>query len=556
MSAFRKAWELRYAGKVEEARALAHSVAPFSSVERAELLLLEASFARHDRQPDDSRSLVEQARRLLADAGIEASFQLRMQEAINLDVQSRFADSLRLYQEARMLARDGFEQSLATVNLAIARYNLSLPFASLLEELGPLERHPLAETLEQLKLLSLKKSCAEGRFEEALALKFSPASQGVYLQAWIASLPFLGGSPAHRERFRELGASSVSYFQKAYRLQTIEASPRLAGGDEGVPVQERADRLYLWVWRWLADPAAFPVALLEKELSRFPFDTAHLTMTDEDFLLLRSVGAWLGLFDPALKARFAEWQAKYFPALPACPFFDLELACVKALEAGSAAALNELEARLPAPGLFRLARSLLSATALPPAPSSGTLLVRLSDSSLQTPEGRVISEPLARLFASLAKEGSLSFPEALSACFGLHRFDPFDHGPRIQNLLSRAKKLLPPGAGLRTKSQRIYLEGAARVLVQEGPAHGRRLPRFEWPELDRKQSVGLEKKQGVDLKAKLLTNLSGRREFTRAELQSRLELPKATANRLLLGWTREGFLRARGAGAARTYTIA
>lgn len=556
MSAFRQIWELRYAGKVEEARSLAKGLSPFSALERSELLLLEASVLRHQKNLADSNRLVAQARELLSGAGIEHSFQLLMQEAINLDVQSKFAESMRLYQHARALAANGFEQTLATVNLAIARYNLSLPFASLLEDLGPLDSHPLGETLEQLKIVSLKQSFAQGRPGESLAFRFSPASQGVYLQAWIESLPFVASDGAHRARFRELALSPASYFQKSYRLQTIEANPRLREEPASeTPAQERADRLYLWIWRWLADPTAFPVALLEEELARFPFDSAHLSLTDEDFALLRSAGAWLGLFDPALDGRFRAWREKYFPKLAPSPFFDLELACIEAIAAGDSARIDALEKQHALPAFFALVRKIYASRHGRAEAAPGTLLVRLSDHSLLRGGEKTESEPVATLLARLAREGSVSFPEAALACFGLHRFDPLDHTPRLQNLLSRAKKLLPAASALRTKSQRIYLDGKEAVRVLEGSAHERSLPRFEWPELDRKQSVGLEKKQGVELKALLLTELSGRKEFSRAEMQTRLKLPKATANRLLLGWTREGFLRAKGAGAARVYEI-
>jgi hypothetical protein len=549
-----KIWELRYAGKVSEAFALLQGFEPGNERERAELYLLNCSFARHASKLEDAFAWIDKAKAELAGRPI---FQLSMQTAICLDVQSKFAESLQHYQEALKLAASEFERVFARVNLAICRYNLSLPFGELLREIGDLENHPLAGTLEQLRVIELKNFFHEGNFEKALALHFPKANQGLYLQAWMESLPWFSGEKKKLARFRELASSEKDYFQKSYLLQTLQADPRLSTADDSaIPVQERADRIYLWTWRWLENPASVNSTLLAQELARFPFDSAHLTMTDEVFLLLRSAGSWLSLFNAPFASGFRAWSDKYFPTLPAKTHFDRELQLISAVKNADHASLEKLlpgEPELRAM-LVKITRE-LHGRATKPAASS--LLVRLSDASVQAGSERILSESLAKLLALLVKEGSLSFESCALECFGLRQFDSLDHGPKIHNLLQRAKKLLPTGCELSTKSQRIYLEGAAgRILVEEGSALESSFPAFTWPELDKKQSVGLEKKQEVDYKARLVLAFSDKQSLSRAEIQKELGLSKATTSRLLLAWAKEGLLESKGAGASRVYSLA
>jgi len=550
----RKIWELRYAGKVSEALALLPSLRPGTAEERAEVALLNASFARHGSNLAEAFEWIAKAKAELESAGQRSSFQLSMQTAICLDVQSKFAESLSLYQESLQLARTEFERVLAKVNLAICRYNLSLPFSDLLAELGDLGTHPLAGTVDQLRLIELKKFLHEGKLREATQLEFPALSQGLYLQAWIESLPWFASEKAHLQRFRELASSEKDYFQKGYLLQTLQADPRLSrSDDEEVPVQERADRIYLWTWRWLENPVTVTATLLGAELSRFPFDTAHLTMTDEDFHLLRASGAWLSLFSPAFAARFQTWSEKYFPQLPESKFFERELALAEAVGSGRFETMKEL--LKGEPSLLALLTNLARAHHEKPETSPNRLLVRLSDFTLSSGGESVTSEAGTKLLASLAKEGSLSFERCAAEVFGIHSYDSLDHGPKIHNLLQRLKKLLPNGTSLSTKNERIYCEGIEGLVILQGSPHTRCFPAVEWPEFDKKQSVSLEKKQAVEYKAKILLAFAEKKSLSRAEIQKALALSKATTARLLLGWAQEGFLKAKGMGAARFYEL-
>lgn len=570
-----QAWEHRFSARLGLARALlvrledglSESSISLCPSERAamdaEVALLNASFARSEMNLADAEKWIDKASCILRDSGLPESFQLVMQTALGLDAQSRWAESLRLYQAAVRIAQGPFETLAAKFNLAVCQYNLDLPNQKLLDEieneLKASQDHPIRRGFKQIRLMDVKRAFLDARIdaidERAGDLELS---QETYFRAWLGSLPWSTCKNSRIDDFIGLSSGEEEFFQKHYRLQTLKADTRLLGGEleESPLLQLQVDRLYLWTWKWLENPTQSQANLLERELAQFPFEKAHLTLTSEDVLMLESLGGWLSLFDSPFARGFDRWKGKYLPAkLQPSYFFEVDRRCRELLCARQDSELAEFAegVRVLRPslsGYFDLIRRLASGLPSESFIQPKQVVVRPEDHTITHAGQTTISPQGSALLCELVRRGSISFPEALLIAFEIPGYDELIHAPKINNLIQRLKKILPHEVHLRTKAKRIYIEDPGSVVrIPESNPHRAHFPRFEFQavtEAAKKQSLHLEKKVEVDFQATLTTKFADSSVLTRRDIEGALTVSKATANRWIAHWISTGVLAKTG----------
>jgi hypothetical protein len=189
------------------------------------------------------------------------------------------------------------------------------------------------------------------------------------------------------------------------------------------------------------------------------------------------------------------------------------------------------------------------------------LIVDLASDRILKGKVMVISSPLARLLNILKHRDFADLSEIASSCFGLWRYDSLVHAPRIFNLLTRARKLLPHGLKLLVRDQRVYTQGSwKQVRFLEESAWSLQLKaNAEWlslisPEAQRKR-IGA-KFIGPQRTLKILRTLhSSTLEFDRHEIEKIAGVSKSKALRWITTWCKNGIIVPKGRGRKSSYLL-
>ena len=408
----------------------------------------------------------------------------------------------------------------------------------------------------------------EGRAGEIWATPALPKrSQGRFIQAWAAALPYMSAP----ENLRAWTADDFDHEMHAfgYRMRTLLGA---GASESAVKSAQKAERLYLWTWRWLADPDAASAARVEETLDSFTGDEIRNRCALGDLRLIALSLRWIAAFQPdfrPLAERFAQAHEPPDARWPEACAFERSLAEAFAAKGASfARALARCKQNLvyTSPGyrwgaaidalLPRRARASPSDLRAP----AGAILVNVQANRVRPPRRRgrakpddVLSAPLARLFEAIAarKGAAISFATILDLCFGIAPYDEDAHRTKAHNLLVRARRLLPTGIELRSQADVLYASGdLERIVVIRGerefaaPKWLRVAPSPATPHLDR-----WIRPQAV------LRHARGAGALTRRQMQEMVPCSKATAHRLLSTWERQGLVRRSGSGRAARYRV-
>jgi hypothetical protein len=190
-----KSWVMRWTDDFDGARAVYSRLQNenVTEAERAELDLLQASFLRRQLRNAEAKEWIEKARGRILACGRSETFQLLMQSALCLEVDSRFADSHLLYLRAMRLAANETERIMAKFNLIATRFNLGLETDSLIAEFIKDFRndHPLRNLFQKIHVMRTEKLFFNGEFEKIVNDTSDLSSQALYQRAWFESLPWL-----------------------------------------------------------------------------------------------------------------------------------------------------------------------------------------------------------------------------------------------------------------------------------------------------------------------------------------------------------------------------
>lgn len=537
----------------------------------AELELMRISLLRAERGGAAAEArLLELERSGLFDR--KKDFQFHYQRACNSVAQGHAAEALEHLLHAGP-GHDPWSRMMALTTRLICLDNLGFP----LEEARAAVERELADCeIPELKAAATpayhgvlaRELFREGRLEELMKIDAGGAwSQVRYFQSLIGSLPCfdfssLSPNPARliQESLHHL-TSDADFYLRSYRLQTLTGRAFLAPQSTPTSWGDRADRLYLWTWRWLLEPTAARAEALSMILGEFDQWDGHDVLTALDHELVRLALGWLALFEPRARTRWAALLRRASASEHArgrlFQLEDLWLCLAQARLARDGAEARRLEneiANHPLGASRLVAYSRIEgelATAL--APSEDALVVDVDSGRLHPPEGATLrSLPLARLIDLLAREGRSSFSQTLAVCFEIEGFEPEVHDAKIQNLVNRARQLLGSPRSLRTKDRWIFFE-KAQAHPLRFRVHRAAVP-LATPAASKKKTDRLRNERSLSVLLRKAPALEGR-WVSRLELEQALDLPKSTLNRYLQIWLKRRWLSRQGRGRAIRYQL-
>lgn len=618
------AWQARYGLKlpaVREILAKLHAREDLTREQNAQVTLLEASLERSAGRFKQAEEMADRAQALAATGHPAWTCDLLLQQGLNRYAVADYVGALEKFADARPAAQelgDPLRAVVAAANLLLCLDNLGLPSQAARRDLDALmaegSRDPgalqtLIEVLrDPLEVQRLREAFRRG---ERPSFDSDPThSQGAsrYYQLWLRSLPFF--APQSRETERQIEADIAAFaadsqhlFLKSYRFETLQGRVR---GMRSTPTKwtEWADRLYLWTWRWLADPGRWPVdAVVQTAEEALGASSSRLKemgagLTSEDFQLLQNALGWILLF--STQGGIAERSVRRFlesvrPAgIAGFEFLEFEAEMLEALtllkQSRDRKALDALAAHPLAKrggqASFELA-GWLKALGRPNRSQDLPTFVRewpLGDRKKELAESlkldlttgeverwsrgklkhRHVSMPLVQAIALLESRKSVPYEDLLLSCFGIYRMDVVVHEPKIFNLLSRIKALLPSGLLVQARGGHVWWRelktGAGEALIwTRRSTHEQQLAESEtFKALIRgrtktrrsRNELAQDRTRGI---AKLTAQ--GKDVLTRAELEAALGLPKASCHRMIQSWIAAGKLAAEGRGRSTRYRV-
>ncbi|NUM87828.1 MAG: hypothetical protein HUU37_01355, partial [Bdellovibrionales bacterium] len=202
----------------------------------------------------------------------------------------------------------------------------------------------------------------------------------------------------------------------------------------------------------------------------------------------------------------------------------------------------------PENGLRKLADSAALLGSLAGDAPAG-LLVEQLHSRVRSAERSIQNEALVKLLQQFRDRDVAPKALLLTACFGIRRYDPFLHDPKLANLLSRANKEFAPWASFSTKGDKVY----ATLKSVEWKEESLHTKCFEAvPEVWDLLLPGVAAAAAPGEKTEAARRLVGEWS-TRAQFEALLGLSRASANRWIVQWVERGLLEKDGAGKNTRY---
>jgi tetratricopeptide (TPR) repeat protein len=532
-SELERAWQLRHNRELEACASLLRELAKLKPGAQ-EIEILQASLLRAEGALEESDVILVRLER----TGKDFAGRVELQRGLNFYARGNYAKAWPYFQRAKESLPSEFERMVAVANLLGCRDNLGLCYEAELEQVeAALKRGELQfpELHSQVRFMRQRLHFRRGEISQALLADTGRPSQEQYYGNWIASLPYLNAP----RPVIDPGAVPSLFFQ--FRFHTLIGKTEIE--EVEIKSSEMVDRIYLWVWKWMAGDSAYPLEKIASQLHRL---RANPTLTTaEDFLLLRNALGWIDLLgrtnvSDSFLPRFSQGIAAGFPLLDhewkwqkyflsrrdggrdSPPNLTFRETC-----------LHELEnaARFPVfSRLFSYVRA--AGSELPNSLYPETFL------AVSVKGERVHSKDCVYLAKITLKNTSVSFADISRELWGIRAYDALVHAGKVHRVIQRLKKYF--SVEFVSRDGVLFSEWRNRPKVYES---GSMLPSScaAW------LSLADANKAKVSPTRKLAPKLDAR-PMRREEIEKELKCSKATAARWIKKNVDLGLLRKIGQG--------
>lgn len=546
-----------------------------------DLALLQASLYRSDAEIAQAELWVTNVSRKWDAASVSLTTHYYFQKGANAYYLGNYIQALEDFLKANRVAHSREDHIFALSNALFCLENLGLSFTSIIRELKshlkhfPLTKLPLIRS--QLAFLEDRAAFREGKIKQVLQSRLKGSvDQRFHFRIWLSELPYhlfyRNLSPGETERYL---TENLELPRRLVRLRTFRGIGDPTEPRELQPL-EAADRLYLWTWRWMCFPDQIPLPVLLETFEKVAAFNVLTRFTAEDHQMIRNAALWMSLLLPTKKEFFSRIILDHATSSKDYPLFEYERGLIEALArvGENPESLNHfIKESPPVFGrkgdlyLSDLGRTLLEVEVALPAhledfskrlrnflflgkrdPKSNTV-VHLGTFKIYPVDGKkpVFSESLARSLALLTKEKSVRFERLLAVVFGISRFDSLIHTPKVFNLISRLKKVIPSETSLKTSGGIVHCVGDwTKIEVLSGftSLEGGAVSRVDLKTAE--YELGGPPESPSHSSYTMLAGLPTDKAFTRSQLERRLRRSKSSTTRTLREWLKRGWIEKDG----------
>lgn len=513
-----------------------------------EALLLKSSFLRAQGQEQKSSALLRRILNKNTELSDVTSFRLMYELGLDCWRREDIAQAMDYFFLAEKKARNSIERISSLSNLLWCLEALDLNRHSVLKRIEDLfleiqadgKTNYLKNFLEQFSAYKMRSSF----YQTMTILDLEVSGQAQFFKQWVHELPYMTTASNSEINMPDY------LWQNSYRMRTLNGlwSPT----DRSVSkAGDAIDRLYLWVWKWIAGEHISTEKIawtLESILQQLDLEA----QSRENLLLMRNACSWIVFLEPQLEVKLQNTLRRLQKISSAhYAVLESEFLLIQCLsEKDSSDLVSSLDHFPVFAKIFkrkikypRLEKKLELLEILNNKKGNGhSIQVDLTRNRIILLESnRHISSPSLTLLIQLVEENE-RVPFQL---FGI------DSEPRaIYNLATRLRKIFPKNA-LMIEQQELF----------KGP---------KWPKI-----LIMKKESQFDAETIPLTDShsSGHKlkfvgspeffqaarallpsVFTRLELEKNLRISKATACRILDEWLRHELITKSGKARNVTYS--
>lgn len=546
-----------------------------------DILLLQASLARGQKRHDEYKRVISLIENVVVQRSLPKPYWLVFEEAITAYRGGDFTNSLESFSIAIDKARNQFERLLATINYACCLYGLGQSFDKsltecqrLIEELS--SNTHLGTIVEQQLALKLFHYFRMGQFNQLLQSKVPAGSPPEFLKLWCLQLPYHRFYSDGKTAETTLLFQSTSCLEPAYRQRTLLGLTH-PSDNEPNRISDWADRLYLWVWRWLLSSDSFPIEKVLLTLAPIKQSATLNYLSVEDKKLVRNALLWLGLFDPSSRRcldsllKLVEvsgvehyplleverlliyyWMAlrdchhqsakDYLVALKHSPLFEEQDLCFYKLVKDSLSSTDPLY------GLWKRLRKFVEDS----EHNKHEVIIDFESFKVVNTRSQkqIISEPIVCAMHALSVDGVASFQKIAAVSFGISQFDPLVHNSKIFNLVARMRTVFSPTFKFKTKQSKVYLLGDLGNMLCKNYCSGE-LSLFNYA--DWREVVYERRQRGPALVVASTIHATMDDVLSRKQIQAICKKSRATTGRLLQSWQNKGWVKKVGSARSTKY---
>jgi len=501
------------------------------SAEYLDALLLKGSLFRAQGLRQKSSALLAKVQAQVDGAMMPRSYRLCVELGLDHWIDQDFANALEYFLTAERKAVSDLHKLVTASNVLWCLESLDLERSEAEKKVEALlqsmpDKDFLKHATEQWEAYQLRKTF----FQEMKVLESEEKGQASFFKQWAQSLPYM-------EKTSSMMLDQDYLWQGSYRLRTL-ARIWIPADQHCVRGGDAIDRLYLWVWLAMAGR---PEMTKEKTLYTLESILKDFDIEDqskENLLLFRNALGWMLVLYPAIKSRvqsvfdrLVKVSSKNYPMLEA--EFDLMLNLSSETRVSSDGS-HLFEAFVAFKKIHRDMNSSLPLlqerlTPIMAKARNYDLIIDQTRGEILLPaEGKLIaSKSLTQLLSMLVEQETLNMDE----------IDTFE----VSNMIYRARKILGSQALIVRKN-----------TLSRGPS---------WPKTLVLTDIELPAYQIENLKPSMVeseVHLQAAKallpeSFRRKELEKRLAVSKATANRMLENWLQENKLTVSGKAKATVY---
>lgn len=490
--------------------------------EYLDALLLKASLLRARSQVRESGALLAKIEKVNRDLGRKTPFRMHFELGLDHWISEAVPQALDSFLLAEQSARTPIEKVFALSNLLwclealdLNRERIEAKLEKLLTSVDGVEH-----VLQQVQAYRLRKAFYEG----TLTAPSESQGQARYFISWCMSLPFMSGD---YERAQLDLLDSKYLWQGSYRIRTLTGSP-LPGDLTTVRLGDAIDRLYLWVWLWIAGDSRIADEKLRLTLNSIAEQMEGEFISRENQLLLRNALAWLQLLCPSLTESFRKTLVDLSAVSSArYPLLEREFIFINNLKDAPPIYFFPRVLNMP-----RISEHLKNRRKL----NEKYFYDLLVDASKNNVERIVTGEVtasamLTQFFIDIGRSGFAHLPGKT--------------GRQIHNLVARAKRL-HPALKVQVQGKRVSVKsGRPRMLLVNEPARAL-IP----ADSHIKPRVRQTPQSAVGLQAARALFENG---FTREQIEKTFKTSKASACRWIKEWLQAGQLSRQGLGKGVRY---
>jgi|GEM_PF-6125656 len=506
-----------------------------------DLCACEISVLRLQKRLQDSQTLLRAVEARQEPADLRINFFFQFEVGLTEFVQGQWAEAQEHFKLAKKYARESDQAAAAQLNILLCLENLALATDSAADELAqliPALQGAVAQgLLSQWRAYQLREGWRRGFCKTLPVTSERGLTQDAYLQSYLQSLPYF--ATPDKPLAPSLSALDGQQFNQNFRVLTLLGQNLSASGI--VRLSDWIERLYLWTWRWVANPEQQPLGdVLDclKPIQGEILAQWKTLATDDQMTFLLAV-RWLCKWDPLAQMRLQElWSMR--PRHCQNQTWALEwqtqedLFTTKIADPAKSSGLKDV-----APKLQSYFSSLVGhlKNSDPEFQATAPISIDTLRSTVTIAGVRTVQSPIfTRALIQLSQSPSIEISDFAKDVFGLQSYDAFLHYNKISNLLSRLNSLLPKDLRIFQREGRIALRGdSTKIELRHFNPISQSLqrnPTWQTFQDQMRSQVNLATASASDLQTVIL-QLQTTGVFTRRDLQNNLQVSKSQAQRIL-----------------------